>query len=65
MNLPAKLRWHDLRRTFATLFLEENPDQFWLLMKLMGHSARGTMASYVLIDDATFQYTMQRVLGRR
>jgi integrase len=54
-----------LRRTFATLFLEENPDQFWLLMKLMGHSARGTMASYVLIDDATFQYTMQRVLGRR
>jgi site-specific recombinase XerD len=64
VNLPAKLRWHDLRRTFATLFLEENPDQFWLLMKLMGHSARGTMASYVLIDDVTFQYTMQRVLGR-
>lgn len=64
VNLPAKLRWHDLRRTFATLFLEENPHQFWLLMKLMGHSARGTMASYVLIDDATFQYTMQRVLGR-
>lgn len=64
VDLPAKLRWHDLRRTFATLFLEENPDQFWLLMKLMGHSARGTMASYVLIDDATFQYTMQCVLGR-
>jgi len=64
VSLPSKLRWHDLRRTFATLFLEEHPDQFWLLMKLMGHSARGTMASYVLIDDATFQYTMRRVLGR-
>lgn len=64
VNLPLKVRWHDLRRTFATLFLEENPDQFWLLMKLMGHSARGTMSSYVLIDEDTFQYTLGRVLNR-
>lgn len=64
VNLPSKVRWHDLRRTFATLFLEDNPDQFWLLMKLMGHSARGTMSSYVLIDEETFQYTLWRVLNR-
>jgi site-specific recombinase XerD len=64
VDLPTKVRWHDLRRTFATLFLEEHPDQFWLLMKLMGHSARATMASYVLIDEETFQHTMRRVLGR-
>jgi site-specific recombinase XerD len=64
VNLPSKVRWHDLRRTFATLFLEDNPDQFWLLMKLMGHSARGTMSSYVLIDEDTFQYTLGRVLNR-
>lgn len=64
LELPAKLRWHDLRRTFATLFLEEHPDQFWLLMKIMGHSTRGTMSSYVLIDDETFQYTTNRVLSR-
>ncbi|MDT4952774.1 MAG: hypothetical protein QOJ02_912 [Acidobacteriota bacterium] len=64
VNLPSKVRWHDLRRTFATLFLEDNPHQFWLLMKLMGHSARGTMSSYVLIDEDTFQYTMSRVLNR-
>lgn len=63
VDIPAKVRWHDLRRTFATLFLEDNPDQFWLLMKLMGHSARGTMSSYVLIDEQTFQYTMSRVLN--
>lgn len=64
VTLPSKVRWHDLRRTFATLFLEDNPDQFWLLMKLMGHSARGTMSSYVLIDEDTFQYTLDRVLNR-
>ena len=60
VSLPSRVRWHDLRRTFATLFLEDNPDQFWLLMKLMGHSARGTMSSYVLIDEDTFQYTLSR-----
>lgn len=64
VDLPEKLRWHDLRRTFATLFLEEHPDQFWLLMKLMGHVTRAAMSSYVLVDDETFQHTMARVLGR-
>jgi integrase len=48
LDLPEKLRWHDLRRTFATLFIEENPDKFWLLMEYMGHIFGTTMARYIV-----------------
>jgi site-specific recombinase XerD len=47
LELPHKFSWHSLRKSFATNFMEENPDQVWLLMNLMGHLSPGTLFCYV------------------
>jgi integrase/recombinase XerD len=41
---------HDLRRTFATWFLQENPDKFVELAGLMGHSDLSQVMKYALSD---------------
>ena len=47
LELPHKFGWHSLRKSFATNFMEEHPDQVWLLMDLMGHLSPGTLFRYV------------------
>jgi integrase len=47
LELPHKFGWHSLRKSFATNFMEERPDQVWLLMDLMGHLSPGTLFRYV------------------
>ncbi len=47
VKLPHKFGWHSLRKSFATNFMEEHPDQVWLLMDLMGHLSPGTLFRYV------------------
>lgn len=42
---------HDLRRTFATWFLQENPDQARELAELMGHSDLSQVMKYALSDE--------------
>ena len=47
LEMPEKLSWHSLRKSFATNFMEKHPDQIWLLMDLMGHMSPSTIHRYV------------------
>lgn len=42
---------HDLRRTFATWFLQENPAHHRELAELMGHSDLSQVMKYALSDE--------------
>ncbi len=41
---------HDLRRTFGTWYLQENPGQLIELAELMGHSNLSQVRKYTLSD---------------
>lgn len=47
VNLPPKLTIHDLRASFATNYLEENPEKFWRLMELLGHINPSSTCLYI------------------
>jgi site-specific recombinase XerD len=55
LELPHKFSWHSLRKSFATNFMEEHPDQVWLLMNLMGHLSPGTLFRYVKHSKEYFE----------
>jgi site-specific recombinase XerD len=55
LDLPPKLSWHSLRKSFATNFMEQYPDKIWLLMKMMGHQNPGTLHRYVLHPQAYYE----------
>lgn len=42
---------HDLRRTFGTWYLQDNPGQFVELAELMGHSDLSQVMKYALSDE--------------
>ena len=42
---------HDLRRTFATWYLQENPTHHRELAELMGHSDLSQVMKYALSDS--------------
>ena len=42
---------HDLRRTFGTWYLQENPGQVRELAELMGHSDLSQVMKYALSDE--------------
>ena len=46
----ADLKPHDLRRTFGTWYLQENPGQLIELAELMGHSNLSQVRKYALSD---------------
>lgn len=46
----AGLKPHDLRRTFGTWYLQDNPGQFVELAHLMGHSDLSQVMKYALSD---------------
>lgn len=45
------LKPHDLRRTFGTWYLQDNPGQFIELAELMGHSDLSQVMKYALSDE--------------
>ena len=47
VNLPPRLTIHDLRASFATNYLEENPERFWRLMELLGHISPSSTCLYI------------------
>jgi site-specific recombinase XerD len=47
LDLPPKLSWHSLRKSFATNYCLENPGEIWVLMDLMGHLHPSTIHRYV------------------
>jgi len=59
VNLPEKLTIHDLRASFATNYLEEHPDGFWLLMELLGHISPSSTCLYLRFRGKSRLLTMK------
>jgi integrase len=49
--LPEDIRLHDLRRSFATNFLEKNPMGYRQLLKNLGHTYPSSAAPYLIATD--------------
>jgi site-specific recombinase XerD len=47
----SEVKPHDLRRTFGTWYLQENPGQLIELVELMGHSNLAQVRKYALSDE--------------
>ncbi len=47
LDLPFKMSWHSLRKSFATNLMEQRPDLVWVLMDMMGHINPSTLHRYV------------------
>jgi len=47
IDVPPKLSWHSLRKSFATNFMERHPERPWVLMDLLGHMNPSTLHRYV------------------
>ena len=50
--LPEDLRPHDLRRTCATLELEQNPLEYRKVLRKLGHTYPSSAAPYLIATDA-------------
>jgi integrase len=50
--LPEDLRSHDLRRTYATLELEQNPMAYRKVLRNLGHTYPSSIAPYLIATDA-------------
>jgi len=61
LEMPHKFSWHDLRRSFATTFMEQHPDQVWLLMDMMGHLNPSTLHHYVRHSRAYYERALNTV----
>jgi site-specific recombinase XerD len=62
LALPPKLSWHDLRRSFATNFMEMYPNNSWLLLDMLGHRNPSTLNRYVKHRRAFYDKAVDRVL---
>jgi len=51
IQIPADLRPHDLRRTWATNFLEKNPLAYRKVLKQLGHTYPSSAAPYIIATD--------------
>lgn len=65
VDLPANLTIHDLRASFATNYIEANPDQFWELMELLGHVSPSSTRLYVRSKGKNRWLSMKEARGPR
>jgi integrase len=65
VNLPPKLTIHDLRASFATNYLEANPEQFWELMELLGHVSPSSTRLYIRSRGKNRWLSMKEARGVR
>lgn len=65
LNLPLNLTLHDLRASFATNYMEENPDQFWELMELLGHVSPSSTRLYIRSRGKNRWLSMKEARGPR
>jgi site-specific recombinase XerD len=63
LEMPPKLSWHSLRKSFATNFMEQHPDRPWVLMDLMGHLNPSTLHRYVLHSRAYYDQAIDDIVG--
>ncbi len=62
LEMPPKLSWHSLRKSFATNFMEQHPDRPWVLMDLMGHLNPGTLHRYVKHSRAYYEQAVEDIV---
>ena len=61
LELPARMGWHSLRKSFATNFMEQYPEQVWLLMEMLGHLNPSTLHHYVKHTRAYYDQSLNRI----
>jgi integrase len=52
-------RFHDLRHTFCTNFLEQNPDKIQILSEMVGHSSRDMTRRYAHVTNRARHQAMK------
>ncbi len=62
LELPPKLSWHSLRKSFATNFMEQHPDRPWVLMDLLGHLNPSTLHRYVKHSRAYYDQAIEDIV---
>lgn len=62
IELPHKFAWHSLRKSFATNFMQQHPDQIWILMEMLGHTNPSTLHRYVKHDRSYFDKIVDSVV---
>jgi len=62
LDMPPKLSWHSLRKSFATNFMERHPDRPWVLMDMMGHINPSTLHRYVKHSRSYYEQAMDDIV---
>jgi integrase len=62
LDLPPKLGWHSLRKSFATNFVETYPEKVWVLMDMMGHMSPNVLHRYVRHSRAYYDRAIDSVI---
>lgn len=62
LRTPPRFGWHSLRRSFATIFLEEHPGQDRTLLDMLGHDNLSSLHRYIHHTRAYHDRVMDRVL---
>ena len=63
LRVPPRFGWHSLRRSFATIFMEERPESPWVLMEMLGHLNPSTLHHYVHHPRAYHERVMDDVIA--
>lgn len=63
LDLPPKLTWHSLRKSFATNFIEQYPDKVWVLMEMMGHLNPSTLYRYVKHNRSYYDQAIDNMVS--
>lgn len=62
-ELPPRMGWHSLRKSFATNFMEQQPDQVWVLMDMLGHISPSAIHRYVKHSRAYYDHAIDCVVA--
>ena len=62
LDLPPRLGWHSLRKSFATNFIETHPEKVWVLMDMLGHISPSVLHRYVKHSRAYYDRAIDSVI---
>ena len=61
--LPSDMCWHSLRRSFATQYLDQHPDQIWHLLEMMGHQSLLSLIRYVRPSREKVEWALNGIVA--
>lgn len=64
LDIRPDIGWHDLRRSFATNIIEQDPGRIWDVMEYLGHSNPCTLNRYLRFNKNRFFEVRNRVVQR-